>query len=201
MWTESLHSLWWRETDFCFTLISQTELMWYLSPPLSPLSLSLSGNSLTQFAPPPGSSSYFYILTGDNTLSSARPPLIRMLSSALLLLHLSFFLSYHTLFLPLPQYFLYLSLLALILCPPLGMLRFMNSLYCLVRILAWLFKMITLSRKNPQTVHFNKIVCSQKQTCVKFTPCFYILFQDFWNKVLITQSRLNLMLAYLVQGD
>ena len=50
-----------RETDFCFTLIPQTESMWYLSLslallPLTPsLSLSLSGNSLTQLAPPPGS--------------------------------------------------------------------------------------------------------------------------------------------------
>ncbi len=73
-----------EDRDWFLLLTDTTGWIDVIPLPLSLLTLSLSGNSLTQFAPPPGSSSYFYILTGDNTLSSARPPLNRMLLSALL---------------------------------------------------------------------------------------------------------------------
>lgn len=74
----------WRESDFCITPTPQTELI-----PLSLLSILTSSLSLSlwEFCDPVCSStrqqqSYFYVLTGDNTLSSARPRLICMLPSA-----------------------------------------------------------------------------------------------------------------------
>lgn len=110
MCTESLNGLRWSER-----LTSASH--WYhrlkwcdTSPSRSLLSLFLS---LWEFSDPVCSStrqqqSYFYILTGDNTLSSARPPLICMLPPAVLLPHLCCshpFLLYHPMLL-LPLFYI-----------------------------------------------------------------------------------------------
>lgn len=77
---------------------------WYCILNHCDTSRSLSSLSLWEFSDPVSSStkqqqSYFYILPGDNTSSSDRPPLIHTLPYALLLLlHLSYshpFVSYH----------------------------------------------------------------------------------------------------------